>query len=272
MPGITLNGAVVADEKFGAEATRVKRPASLMVRVLNAATPLAFVTAVFAPPGVTVPSLPPIEMLIGILGTGTPSGPSARTVTVGEIGTFWRTQFTVPLNTLVQGAGCATKTSAAIPSGGAIPRVSSRVATCCIASTTRTVNVNAPAVVGVPLISPEDDSVSPGGRSPLTKFHVREPEPPLALSCPLDSGIPTRPEANIVVMIVNRVVAAVGCVIPACASAVSTARLTIEAFNGWPPISTSPNMLFDMSPLVLCGLGTILITLPSNLSKSNTRN
>jgi hypothetical protein len=52
-------------------------------------------------------------------------------------------------------------------------------------SLTDTVNVALPAAVGVPEITPPDDSVSPPGKLPDVTVHVYPGVPPLALNVPL---------------------------------------------------------------------------------------
>jgi hypothetical protein len=47
------------------------------------------------------------------------------------------------------------------------------------ASVARTVNVEVPAVVGVPAINPAAVSVSPGGSAPAVTSNVYGPAPPL---------------------------------------------------------------------------------------------
>ena len=61
-------------------------------------------------------------------------------------------------------------------------KVSGCVAVPLAPSVTATVNVVLPAVVGVPLSTPPDDSVKPFGSVPDFTCHVSEPVPPLAWS------------------------------------------------------------------------------------------
>ena len=48
-------------------------------------------------------------------------------------------------------------------------------------SVTLTVNVDVPDAVGVPLIAPDELSVNPAGRLPLTMDHVNGAVPPAAV-------------------------------------------------------------------------------------------
>ena len=59
-----------------------------------------------------------------------------------------------------------------IESGGAMAMENCWVAVCAPLSATRTVKVELPAVVGVPLITPAADSVSPPGRDPALTDQV----------------------------------------------------------------------------------------------------
>jgi len=51
----------------------------------------------------------------------------------------------------------------------------------CTPSVTRTVNVDAPVPVGVPLITPAADRLRPAGNVPDASDHVFEPVPPVAV-------------------------------------------------------------------------------------------
>jgi hypothetical protein len=46
-------------------------------------------------------------------------------------------------------------------------------------------NVEEPEALGVPLIRPVGESVSPAGREPLTSANVMVPVPPVVVSCAL---------------------------------------------------------------------------------------
>ena len=133
------------------------------------------------PPRFPPPPLKAIEMLTEAPDTGVPAALRARTETGGEIGTFGATQFGEGFPK--QGAGSATKIRAAAPSGGAMFSVNSWVAACwgLLESVTRTVKTKVPAVEGVPLIKPADESVRFEG-VPLTRLHARGSVPPLARS------------------------------------------------------------------------------------------
>ena len=54
-----------------------------------------------------------------------------------------------------------------------------------LASVTWTVKLLVPAVVGVPEIAPEEDSVRPAGRAPVARAQVYGAIPPVAFNCAL---------------------------------------------------------------------------------------
>jgi hypothetical protein len=65
---------------------------------------------------------------------------------------------------------------------GAIAMLNGLVAVAPELSFTCAVNVAVPAVVGVPLIPPAADNVSPDGSAPTVTLQVLPPLPPLAVS------------------------------------------------------------------------------------------
>jgi hypothetical protein len=69
-------------------------------------------------------------------------------------------------------------------------------------SFTCTVNVGAPAAVGVPLMTPAADKVSPAGNVPEATDHVYPPVPPVAVSVWL-YPVPTVPFGSDPVAIVK---------------------------------------------------------------------
>jgi hypothetical protein len=69
-----------------------------------------------------------------------------------------------------------------VSAAGATVIDSDLVAFCDALSLTRTVNVELPAAVGVPLMAPLELSVKPGGRFPDVMLHVYGFAPPLATS------------------------------------------------------------------------------------------